>query len=145
MKTKEQVQKYNKEYSSRPEVIAWAKIRNARPERKETRKKYKQTEASKKANIKYRNKPETKERVKNRYMINRYGINLDRYNELLLEQGGVCAVCHIDKAERLHVDHDHNTGVVRGLLCGSCNRAIGLMKDDTDILNSAIEYLKNEI
>ena len=44
----------------------------------------------------------------------------------------------------LHIDHDHKTGKVRGLLCHGCNTAIGLMKDDVNILTKAIEYLKKE-
>jgi hypothetical protein len=59
-----------------------------------------------------------------------------------------CEICHNDGNEHkkgLCVDHDHNTGIVRGILCGHCNVAIGMFKDDIIKLNQAIKYLKNEI
>jgi hypothetical protein len=72
-----------------------------------------------------------------------YGISIDQYEAMLLEQNGVCAICHkAPDKRRLNIDHDHKTGLVRGLLCIKCNRAIGLLKDDTDLLQSAINYLK---
>lgn len=79
-----------------------------------------------------------------------YGITLEQYDEMLRAQGGVCAIC--DKPEwviqkgklrMLSVDHDHLTGVVRGLLCSNCNRAIGLLNDDMDTLKKAIHYLQS--
>ena len=59
---------------------------------------------------------------------------------MLHRQNGVCAVCGV--GGKLHVDHDHETGLVRGLLCGSCNRALGLLKDNVDSLKMAIDYLE---
>lgn len=77
----------------------------------------------------------------------RYGITPERYAEALL-QG--CEICS-DVVETLHVDHDHNCchsrkyrlcgQCTRGFLCGNCNRALGLMRDDPDRLRSAIAYL----
>jgi len=76
-----------------------------------------------------------------------YSISVEEYNNLLTKQNGVCAVCgQKDLSSRnvhLSVDHDHNTHKIRGLLCNNCNRAIGLLKDDIKILESAIEYLIN--
>ena len=79
----------------------------------------------------------------------RYGITLRRYEELLREQGGVCKLCgkpewviQSGKLRLLSVDHDHLTGEVRGLLCSNCNRALGLLNEDTDLLKRAIEYLQ---
>jgi hypothetical protein len=78
----------------------------------------------------------------------KFGITLDDYNKMLEAQEGVCAIC--GEPERmmrkgtlrhLCVDHDHATGAVRGLLCASCNKAIGLMEDDTERLVAAAEYL----
>jgi len=61
-------------------------------------------------------------------------------------QGGVCAICGKPEAtartKRLCVDHCHETGKVRGLLCSHCNRAIGLLGDSCAILASAITYLE---
>jgi hypothetical protein len=70
----------------------------------------------------------------------KYGITPEDYNSLFAAQGGVCAVCSRPQG-RLHVDHDHSGGAVRGLLCGACNRALGLLKDNTGVLASAIRYL----
>lgn len=74
-----------------------------------------------------------------------YGITESDYLAMLEAQGGTCAICH--QAERipgrsLAIDHDHETGRVRGLLCASCNRGIGMLGDDVDRLASAIEYLR---
>jgi len=66
------------------------------------------------------------------------------YVKLLEEQGGVCAICRKDKRSvrgYFDVDHDHTTGMVRGLLCGDCNRAIGLFKENLVNLQTAISYL----
>ena len=69
---------------------------------------------------------------------------------MLADQNGVCAICGKDepnehgrtgKKFRLAVDHCHDTGVVRGLLCQKCNRASGLLKDDLTLLQKAMEYL----
>jgi hypothetical protein len=77
--------------------------------------------------------------------IVRYGITAEQFNEMLARQNGVCAICGQDNTrfgKRLAIDHDHDTGDVRGLLCNSCNGALGLFKDDVDTLKKAIEYLQ---
>lgn len=75
----------------------------------------------------------------------KYGITLERYDEMLAAQGGVCAICAQPEQRKetanLAVDHCHATGEVRGLLCSNCNRAIGLLADDPERLRSAAEYL----
>lgn len=85
-----------------------------------------------------------------------YGITPEEYNALLKKQKGVCAICEqpprslpsrtipgdVTATARLHVDHDHDTGAVRALLCTSCNRGIGLLKHDIALLQAAIEYLR---
>ena len=71
-----------------------------------------------------------------------FGITLTDYNELLTKQNHVCALCgKRPKKKRLSVDHCHKTGKVRGLLCGNCNTAIGLFKDNPIVLEKAIAYL----
>jgi len=69
-----------------------------------------------------------------------YGIDMEYYRAMIERQSGVCAIC--GKERKLVIDHDHKTGVVRGLLCNSCNIGIGLLKDDTSILAAAIDYLE---
>lgn len=70
-----------------------------------------------------------------------YGIGLEEYNDMLDVQQGCCAICYAEE-DTLCVDHDHDTGDVRGLLCHSCNRGIGLLKDSSSVLDSAKEYLR---
>ena len=80
-----------------------------------------------------------------------YGISLNEYNQILEEQGGLCKICGTDNPKgrktgrgnvtSLYVDHCHNTGKVRGLLCNTCNRAMGYIGEDTNTLKSMIEYL----
>jgi len=73
----------------------------------------------------------------------RYGITLAEYNDLLVEQGGKCAICELAPVDsKLNVDHCHATGEKRGLLCSQCNTAIGLLKEDLKLLSRAAEYLE---
>lgn len=78
-----------------------------------------------------------------------YGLTLDQYNNMLEVQNNKCAICFKDQKDisnfRLSVDHCHKTGKIRGLLCNSCNTAIGSLNDDTQILNSAINYLNQSL
>ena len=97
---------------------------------------------------KHRNMPKnkTKQRayIRNWNLMNTYGITTDDYNDMFIEQAGQCAICGIHQSElkkKLHVDHNHETGKVRGLLCDGCNIALGRMKDDVRILQNAIKYL----
>ena len=69
-----------------------------------------------------------------------YGITLDYYNRLYISQNGKCAICEI-KLPRLLVDHCHDSGIVRELLCGNCNKMIGFASEDTTILEKAIKYV----
>ena len=72
----------------------------------------------------------------------RFGITEEQYWEMATQQGNVCAICKQAPKGKLHVDHCHVTGKNRNLLCGPCNRAIGLFKENTEFLASAIEYIK---
>ena len=77
-----------------------------------------------------------------------FGLTLEQYTAMLAEQGGVCKVCGsppkaVGVKRNLHVDHDHATGKVRGLLCHSCNVSIGLCKDDPVRLEKLAAYLRN--
>jgi len=75
-----------------------------------------------------------------------YGIDIGEYKEMLNRQGGVCAVCSEEpKQKRLCVDHDHNTGEIRGLLCNSCNYMLGNANDSIEVLRNAIKYLKGNV
>lgn len=73
----------------------------------------------------------------------KYGITLADYDEMFEAQGGMCAICFgpPKSGRRMAVDHDHDTGAIRGLLCNTCNLAIGHLKDDPMIVASAAIYL----
>jgi Recombination endonuclease VII len=72
-----------------------------------------------------------------------YGIGLVQHEQLLDQQGGVCAICaRPPRGKRpLDVDHDHATDRVRGLLCGNCNRAVGLLDENPDLFDRAKAYV----
>jgi hypothetical protein len=78
----------------------------------------------------------------------RYGVSDEDYSKLLIKQNGLCAICKTpnagDRINFFHVDHDHKTGKVRGLLCNNCNGGIAYLQEDLKILQSALEYLKND-
>ena len=74
-----------------------------------------------------------------RRRLRRYGLTVDAYDDLVKRYGGRCGICR--KSAELHIDHDHKTGKIRGLLCGSCNRGIGLFGDSPIQLRAAILYL----
>ena len=74
-----------------------------------------------------------------------YGITLGEYEALLNTQNGVCAVCAEPPRGRrkfLAVDHDHETGLVRGLLCTTCNVGLGALRDSPELLRAALTYLR---
>ena len=78
-------------------------------------------------------------------MKSQYGITLEQYDQMLEDQGGVCAICGTDDPRgmgRFPVDHCHDTGQVRGLLCNLCNQALGMFKDDPQLLLTAVSYLR---
>lgn len=83
-------------------------------------------------------------KLKERKLKNQYGITIHDYNLMLGLQEGLCAICDKQNSiERpLNVDHCHKTNKVRGLLCGSCNRGLGLFKDSVELLERSINYLK---
>lgn len=76
----------------------------------------------------------------------KYGLTLEGYHALLEKQDGTCAICGCRADKRaLHVDHHHGTGKIRGLLCNTCNRCLGLLKDDVAVLRSAVAYLERSV
>lgn len=72
-----------------------------------------------------------------------YGLSLEQYDQMLLEQGGVCAICNQPELKRsLSVDHDHATGEVRALLCDRCNQGLGRFLDRAYLIDKAAIYLR---
>lgn len=79
------------------------------------------------------------------HLLSNFGITPDEYNAMYQAQDGVCAICQQPETTAgktfLAVDHDHKTGVIRGLLCGNCNKGLGYLRDDSALLARAINYL----
>lgn len=123
-----------KRSGSRARTSAW---RAANPER--TREHYN------KSNRKRLADPEFRAYKNQAEMVRKYGLTMADFNVLLEKQGGVCAICKGQPngpGARFHVDHCHNSKKVRGLLCGKCNTAIGLLNDSPELAESAAAYLR---
>jgi hypothetical protein len=74
-----------------------------------------------------------------------FGMTQADYDELLARQGGGCGICGKKPGKiALHVDHDHETGEIRGLLCVRCNNALGQFHDDPILLERAADYVSSE-
>jgi Recombination endonuclease VII len=84
-----------------------------------------------------------------RLLKNRYGLTPEAYEEILEKQGRKCAICRSDKPSsrggkvRFAVDHHHETGAIRGLLCSSCNLGIGMFGENIQRLMAAVQYLSH--
>ncbi len=95
----------------------------------------------------YRNNPIDSETQRERNLKNHRGITIEYYQNLFEEQKGCCKICGRHQSEikkRLAVDHCHDTGEIRGLLCNNCNTALELFKDNTENLDRAINYLNRK-
>ena len=74
-----------------------------------------------------------------------YGLEPEQIQAMRDAQGDLCAICkrvHVGRGDRLHIDHDHVTGKIRGLLCANCNTMLGLAGDDLDRLRAAAAYIR---
>jgi len=92
------------------------------------------------------------ERVRGNHLRVTFGISLEQYDQMHADQNGLCAICgnpetiaRNGKVRLLAVDHCHTTNKVRGLLCGNCNPMIGYAKDNIQVLERAIEYLRSHL
>ena len=142
--SKENIKKYNKKYyAENKEKIKESRkqYREKNPKKiKEIAKKYylENSEEIRKNKKQYREK--NLEIYKNARLKRKYGITLEQYNAMSQEQDNVCFICKQQK--KLVVDHCHNTGAVRGLLCNECNTAIGFLKETPQYFINALEYLE---
>ena len=80
------------------------------------------------------------------YLKSKYGLTVQEWQDMLSEQGGVCAICgEVQENRSLCVDHNHETGDVRGLLCVRCNAGIGNFREKPDLFLNAIAYLERHV
>ena len=84
------------------------------------------------------------EKSKMKSKVGAYGLTLEQYDMLFIEQNNCCAICNkkFTSKKHTHIDHCHTTKKVRALLCHGCNTAIGLLKESPEILKSALNYLE---
>jgi hypothetical protein len=126
----------------------WHKIKHTQKSKDARKKTYlknkdKYLECSKKW---YWNNRDRRNKIRRKWELKQYGITIEQYDEMYQKQEGKCLICSgtNTRGYTLAVDHNHTTKVVRGLLCSSCNSAIGLMKDSTYLLKRMIFYLESE-
>lgn len=84
-----------------------------------------------------------RERVRAVERTRLYGLSPSEFEAMLEAQGGVCAICERPNSDgrSLHVDHDHETEAVRGLLCAQCNAGLGIFGDSPELVRRALAYL----
>lgn len=120
--------------------------------RKEAQRRYREKNPEAWAERKARWARENPERAKESKLRSRlrhdFGISLEDWREMFKAQGEACAACGAnesgDKRGHWHTDHDHKTGIVRGILCHGCNTALGLLGDSTDRLLDLVNYLGSQ-
>jgi hypothetical protein len=120
LKNKEKIKEYDKEY----------RLKN-----KEKLKEYLRD---------WHQKPENIERNKNYKLKKTYNLTLEQFNDKLNNQNNKCSICYRtfdEKINKAQVDHNHQTGKIRDLLCFFCNSTLGMVKEDKNILNNMINYL----
>ena len=95
----------------------------------------------------YRTRDDYKQKMRDGHLRRTFGISVDDYERMLEEQGGGCAICGAPEPEgrSLHVDHHHASGEVRGLVCFTCDAAIGQLKDDQALVLRAADYLAGSL
>lgn len=98
--------------------------------------------AEQKRRYREENKNQRAEVERRGYFRRRYGLSIEELEFLRVVQRDRCAICDEPDAAGLHVDHHHKTGQIRGLLCGKCNKAIGLLREDPKLFDSASSYLQ---
>lgn len=94
-----------------------------------------------KESVKGRTHSFSSEELKERHLKYAYGMTVEEYERMNTAQGGRCAICK-SLPEKLHVDHCHSSGEIRSLLCGPCNRALGIVRESTEVLQAMIAYLE---
>lgn len=127
---------YSREYRTKNHTVLLENARKHYTEHKE--------EVRVRRSKRYANNPSVYREAK---LKREFGITLEEYDSVLQNQGGVCAICGKVPSESkpLGVDHNHETGKVRGLLCDNCNLILGLAHDNSDILSKAAIYLENSL
>ena len=135
LNNEELMKPYRKKEKQKKRLDKW---REENPEKYQEQ--YKNDTSKQKSREYYHN---NKVNVKDTYLQTNYGITLKDYNFLLEKQNEKCKICNSEcsTGKSLAVDHNHETGKIRGLLCKNCNTSIGLLKENISVLENAIIYL----
>ena len=128
---REKLRKYQADYRARHPGMAAEYMKKRREEHPEIRKEYLKKSRERRATI------------ARRYSLKKYGLTEESYSVLLESQNSVCAICKAkcSRSKELSVDHCHVTGKVRGLLCSSCNLALGNLKENVESMKNMIKYI----
>lgn len=124
--------------------MAWKDKEAARSYQREWYKKNRERVCAQSKAWHQNNKARSDFKSRDRHMRRRYGIGVAEFDAMKLAQNYTCAICPTQDWEipqGLCVDHNHNTGQVRGLLCPPCNMALGLLRDDASLVSAAEKYL----
>jgi len=120
---------------------------NSNPIHKSKMKKYKKKYYQEHQEEIKRYREKYKSKYRNRALKNKFGITLEEYDKIFIEQNGCCAICgkHQSEVKRTFaVDHNHKTNNIRGLLCYRCNTFLGYCKDNINTFINAVEYLEKD-
>lgn len=121
------------------------KYRDATVEKREIyQKEYRETHKKERAERDAKNREKLAAYEKSYRMLRVYNLTVGEWQEMFNKQKGCCAICGKHQSElgvTLAIDHSHETGKVRGLLCGNCNNGLGRFEDNVMVLQNAIEYL----
>ena len=134
-KRKQQRKVWDANYRAKPEVKAYRKQWHLDNKERANRKNLEWYYANRESEIK-------KRVISNRKR--QYGVTPEMLQEMIEDQDGKCAICKTDKPGGKgdwHIDHNHQTNKVRGLLCQKCNQGLGLFNDSPRLLESALDYL----
>lgn len=110
--------------------------------------KYVRPESTKAYQKTYHADPVNKRKHYNRVLLKKYGWTIEEWESVLASQGGGCAICRCtpeQQTKMFAVDHNHETGKNRGILCGRCNVALGLLGDSADVIDAAAAYLRKHL
>jgi len=124
---------------------SYSKYQRSKKGVEQSKKYYQENKSSIKERVKgyhVENKVRIKEKRSETYLKKKYNITKKEYDNILKNQNGLCKICgSVPGKKKLHVDHDHNTGKFRGLLCYQCNVGLGFFQDSVQTLKEAIKYL----
>lgn len=85
--------------------------------------------------------PACRDCYRTKFIARKYSLTKEQYDQMLTDQGNKCATCNKESKTKLHIDHSHETGQTRKLLCSQCNTALGLVKENIETLSTMIMYV----